>query len=91
MIKDAVTDLCEFRVVVDSTLTDHLVEVDCENRLIKIKPGQSIDRMQTLVSKAWLWVAGGDECAPQFRRSRPQLRVIPGGRSLQSVYEYHAS
>lgn len=74
-IRGAVFSLTRFRVVADPTIR-HLVEIFLSEKLIKIKPGQSIQRFQHIVFRAYLYVVGGARWAPEFE-GKPRLRVVP--------------
>lgn len=74
-IRGAVEDLLGYRVTPDPKLTRRLLEVDHDDREIRVRPGQSIRRFNSVVDRAVLFVVGGSAWAPEFR-SPPRLHAV---------------
>lgn len=74
-IRDSVLELTHYEIVADPALR-RLIEVDRREHLIKVQPGQSIRRFQTLADRACLYVVGGPTWAPEFVTG-PRLQAVP--------------
>lgn len=84
-VKASVYDLIKYDVVADPSLTNHLFEVDCRNKKIKVRRGEAYRRFNAVVDLAVHYAVGGREWAPEVHEV-PKLRLITGGASEPEAY-----